>query len=315
MGLFDKINELETDRKINKKVNNFFENEDYLNRLKIRYSHASIDLNKIKIIIKAEINESNFEEFNMNQRYMEILKMDVDSLYDLSLKGIDTSKFVIQKDLDDYFGDDYAKKYKMEREDLDNNPSYETNRKNITPLSKDYMKKKTEEPVKFGPKLKKSGSTKTNLSAERLKKLLYEDEDSSDEKSHVKENKSIKKEIHYKSEVDIEIFTNVKSNTALASTALFLATGIFVAEAKEEMKWVKTKLNIKDDRIIIKKPYSYHKYKDFHQFKVDQEDDYYLVYIVLNDEEMIIFRTKERYVGEAIVDKINNLGLAYDNVR
>lgn len=35
--------------------------------------------------------------------YMEILKMDIDSLYDLSFKGIDTSKFIIQKDLDDYF--------------------------------------------------------------------------------------------------------------------------------------------------------------------------------------------------------------------
>ena len=43
MGFFDKVNEIENDRKINKKVNKFFENEDYLNRLKIRYSHASID--------------------------------------------------------------------------------------------------------------------------------------------------------------------------------------------------------------------------------------------------------------------------------
>ena len=58
------------------------------------------------------------------------------------------------------------------------------------------MKKKTEEPVKFGSKLK-SGSTKTNQSAERLKKLLYGDDDFSDEKSHEKENKSIKKEIDY----------------------------------------------------------------------------------------------------------------------
>lgn len=35
MGLFDKVHEMDIDRKINKKVNKFFENEDYLNRLKI----------------------------------------------------------------------------------------------------------------------------------------------------------------------------------------------------------------------------------------------------------------------------------------
>ena len=51
MGFFDKVNEIENDRKINKKVNKFFENEDYLNRLKIRYSHASIDSISFKEII------------------------------------------------------------------------------------------------------------------------------------------------------------------------------------------------------------------------------------------------------------------------
>lgn len=311
MGLFDKVHEMDIDRKINKKVNKFFENEDYLNRLKIRYSHASIDLDKIKLIIKYEINESNFEEFNMNQRFMEILKMDVNTLYDMSLKGIDTSKFIVQKDLDDYFGDEYAEKYDIEREDLNNNPSYE-NHKNITPLPKDYMKKKPEETVKFGPKRKASYSTKINQSAERLKKL-YE-EDSSDAQSHVKENKSVKKEIPFKSKVDIEIFTNVKSNTALASAALFLATGVLLAEAKEEMKWVKTQIEIKDDRIIIKRPYIYHKYKDFRYFKVDQDDDYYLFYIGFSNEELIHFRTKEKYLVDVIMDKIEQTGLQYEHV-
>ena len=238
MGLFDKVHEMDIDRKINKKVNKFFENEDYLNRLKLRYSHALIDLNKIKLIIKSEINESNFEEFNMNQRYMEILKMDVNTLYDMSLKGIDTSKFIVQKDLDDYFGDEYAKKYDIECEEITKNPSYENHEK-ITPLPKDYIKKKQKKTVKFGPKRKSSSSTKINQSAERLKRL-YE-ENSSDAQSNVKEKKSIKKEIPFKSKVDIEIFTNVKSNTALASAALFLTTGVLLAEAKEEMKWVKTR--------------------------------------------------------------------------
>lgn len=310
MGLFDKVSEMDNDRKINKKVNKFFENEEYLNRLKLRYSHASIDLNKIKSIIKSEINESNFKDFNMNQRYMEILKMDVNTLYDMSLKGIDTSKFISQNDLDDYFGEDYAKKHEIELEDLNNNPSYE-NHGNIKTLPNEYRKKKNNEIVKFGPKLKKSSSAKINESAERLEKL-YE-EDSSNAPSHVKV-KPIKKEIPFKSKVEIEIFTKAKSNTALASAALFLATGVLVGEAKEEMKYVKTQLEIKNDRIIIKRPYIYHKYKDFRFFQVDQEDGYYLFYIGFSNEELIHFRTKEKYLAEIIMDKIERSGLKYHNV-
>jgi len=305
MGLFNKFNEIDNERKINKKINNFFENEDYLNRLKLRYSHVSVDLDKIKLIFESEINKSNFKEFNMNQRYLEILKMDVDTLYDMCLKGMDTSKFIIQKDLDDYFGDEYAMKYKNEREVLDNNPSYEEPLKSITPLYNKYKRKNAEKTVKFGPK-RESVSDKSNQSAERLKKLLY-DNDSVHEETHFKEVNSIKNKLPLISEVNIELFTKVKSNTALASTALFLATGVLVAEAKEEMKWVKTKLNIKDDGIIIKKPYSIYKYKNFHQFKVDKKENYYLFYIGLNDDDMIVFRTKEKYLLEVIVDKINNL--------
>ena len=63
MGLFDKVHEMDIDRKINKKANKFFENEDYLNRLKIRYSHASIDLDKIKLI-KASESDAKIEVSN-----------------------------------------------------------------------------------------------------------------------------------------------------------------------------------------------------------------------------------------------------------
>ena len=112
---------------------------------------------------------------------------------------------------------------------------------------------------------------------------------------------------------DVEVYTNVKSNTALASTALFLATGVLVGEAKEEMKWVKTRVEIKDDRIIIKKPYSYHKYKDFYKFQAFEEDDDYYIVITLK-ENKIILKTEEKYLGEVIVDKINGQRLSYDRV-
>lgn len=122
-------------------------------------------------------------------------------------------------------------------------------------------------------------------------------------KKHLKKNK-----ILINPEVDIEMYTKVKSNTALASAALFLVSGVLVGEAKEEMKWVKTKINVKDDRIIIKKPYSIHKYKDFTIFEVNQENAYYLFYIGFKDQSMIHFRTKEKYLKDLIVNKINARG-------
>lgn len=104
MGIFDKINSIDENRKINKKINHFFDNEDYLHRLMLRYAHDSVNLEKIKEIIKTEMYNDDFEKFNINNRFMELIRMDVDSVYDLSLKDIDTSKFKSQKNLDDYFG-------------------------------------------------------------------------------------------------------------------------------------------------------------------------------------------------------------------
>lgn len=77
-----------------KKINKFFENTDYLNRMKLRYAYDSIDVNKIKIIIKSEITEENIENFNINSRFIELLKMDVDTLYEMTIEGIDTSQFI-----------------------------------------------------------------------------------------------------------------------------------------------------------------------------------------------------------------------------
>lgn len=229
--------------------------------------------------------------------------MDVNTLYDMSLKSIDTSKFIVQKDLDDYFGDEYAEKFDIEREDLNNNPSYE-NHENITPLPKDYMKKKPEETVKFGPKRKASYSTKINQSAERLKKL-YE-EDSSDAQTHVKENKSVKKEIPFKSKVDIEIFTNIKSNTSLASAALFLATGVLLAEAKEEMKWVKTTLKFDMEKIEIKNPHYKIKYKDMKKIQIGQDNDWNLFHVAFENNKEIYFKTKYEYLYEILNENLNH---------
>lgn len=306
MGLFDRFSELDNERKIIKKVDDFFTNEDYLKRLSLRYAHDKIDNDKIKSIIKSEIVD--VDDYSINKRYMELLKMDVDSLYELHLNGIDTSKFSSQDDLNDYFGEDYAQKYQKKYDELVSNSSSENYINKVKALPKNYMKKEKEEEVKFGPKIKRSSSNKTKKSFEKLENLLYEEELPNNETV-------VKKEIHLIKSAEIEIFKKVKSNTALASTALFLATGVFVAEAKEEMKYVRTKLNIKDDGIEIKNPYSYYKFIDFRGFKVDKEDNYYLYYIVLSDEEMIHFRTKNKDLHEVILDKINSTsGLSYEHV-
>ena len=304
MGLFDKFSELDNERKINKKLNDFFANDDYLKRLSLRYAHDKIDNDKIKVIIKSEIVD--VDSYSINKRYMGLLKMDVDSLYELHLDGIDTSKFSSQDDLDDYFGEDYAQNYQKKFDELVRNYSSENYSNKFKPLSKNFMKKEKEEMVKFGPKIKRDSSEKTKKSFEKLENLLYEEESSNNETV-------VKKEVPLIKSADIEIFKKVKSNTALASTALFLATGVFVAEAKEEMKYVRTKLNIKDDGIEIKNPHSYHKFIDFRGFKVDKEDNYYLYYIVLSDEEMIHFRTKNKDLHEVILDKIKSTsGLTYE---
>lgn len=189
----------------------------------------------------------------------------------------------------------YAEKYKKDFEELMKN-SDRTNIKNLNTLPK-YSNKVDKELVKYGPKIKRS-SEKINKSANKLENRLYEDSlESSDDNSN-------KKVPVFITQADIEIFKKVKSNTALASAAVFLATGVLIAESKEEMKYVKTKLKIKDDGIEIKNPFSFHKFSDFRGFKVDKEDNYYLFYIIFSDEEMIHFRTKNKLLHEAILEKL-----------
>ena len=318
MGLFDKVNEIKKDRDIDKKVNNFFDNSEYIKRITLRYAHDSVDINKIKAVIRSEMDNPDYESFKINQRFMELLKMDVNTVYDLHLKGVDTSQFVLQKDLDNYFGESYAKKYQKEYDEMYAKSEHATPIKNVKTLPKDYIKPKKEEPVKFGPKLK-GYSSHVNKSHKKRERVSEDKHNTDYEKEEVASAKKDdipkeKRKLIRKGHADIEIFKKVKSNTALASAALFLATGVLVAEAKEEMKWVKTKLEIKDYGIKIKRPYLFHKYSDFRYFKVNQEDDYYLFSIGFDDENLIHFRTKEKYLHEVIMEKIQETNLSYESL-
>lgn len=76
--------------------------------------------------------------------------------------------------MDNYYGKEYASSYDIKKEELSNKSSRKFNT-NVKTLPKDYIKQKKEEPVKFGPKIKKKSSPTIMASAEKLEKLLYED--------------------------------------------------------------------------------------------------------------------------------------------
>ena len=106
-------------------------------------------------------------------------------------------------------------------------------------------------------------------------------------------------------EVEIEIIKNVKSNTALASAALFLTTGILLAEAKEENKWVKTKLIFDDEKIEIKNPHYKIKYKDMNEIQTGQDEDWNLFFMAFDNKKEIYFKTKYEYLYEILNEKLN----------
>ena len=212
---------------------------------------------------------------HMENRLNQLVKLDCETLSKI-MYDVDTSTFKSQEDLDKYMGEEYVRNYQ------------------------ELVRKQKE---KYELKLKREKE-------EREEHIRIENE---------KELKRIQYENNLKAKsvktFDIEIFTKVKSNTALASAVLFLATGVLAAEEKKEMKYVRTKLNIKEDGIEIRNPHSYHKFIDFRGFKVDKEDNYYLFYIVLLDEVLIHFRTRNENLHEVILDKINsNSGLYYEHV-
>ena len=308
MGIIDKINDLNLEMKVDKKVNDFFskDNLDYISRMHSRYSKNSLNNDILKSIIKSEMLNSDIPEFKVNTRFLELIKLDYEKLYeDIYLKDIDTSQFTSRKDLDDYFGEDYALNFENKEIKLDT-----VNHLNrLKPLDNPMKHIKEETQVKFGPNMGK-GSYKLNKSCGNFKFKSNEETESKKTETKQEPHKEIPLEkinLLRRGTADIEIFTNVKSNSALASAVLFAATGILVAEAKEEMNWVKTTLKIKKDRIIIKRPYSVYKYKDFRQLKSNHEENYYLIYIKLANEKVIYIRTKERYLAEIIID-ISNMG-------
>lgn len=107
-------------------------------------------------------------------------------------------------------------------------------------------------------------------------------------------------------EVEIEIIKNVKSNTALASAALFLTTGIFLAGAKEENKWVKTTLKFDTEKIEIKNPHFKIKYKDMKKIQIRQDNDWNLFHVAFDNNKEIYFKTKYEYLYEILNENLNH---------
>lgn len=306
-----------------------------------------------KSILKHECQKNLLKLESIEDRLDELLQLDCETL-DKIKKDVDTSQFKTQNDIEKYMGPEYTREYneilnkqllkdeeRRKREELalaEKLRKEEEKRKREEKLLKERIKRaqelKKEEDEYYEAKRQQvihqlkdhaksvSVTSQSNqfVSEKRIneynkKREFYKRVYEKEELKQIRRNTQKIKNTKNMSNVDIEIFKKVKSNTALASAALFLATGVLVAEAKEEMKYVRTKLNVKDDGIEIKNPYSYHKFINFRGFKVDKEDNYYLYYIVLSDEDMIHFRTKNEELHEVILDKINSTsGLSYEHV-
>lgn len=254
-------------------------------------------------ILKYECKYGRLKYEDIENRLDELLQMDTITLLDIMSKE-DSSKFKTQKDIEEYIGEGYVCKLKAKLRPKPLNPQDSNQKKNIYYGSdkqgvhtSSQVGKTTQTNHTMGIKQEQRINSSSHINSPKIDKIPKE-----------------KLNLIKRGRADIEIFTKAKSNTALVSAALFLATGVLVGEAKEEMKYVKTQLEIKNDRIIIKRPYIYHKYKDFRFFQVDQEDGYYLFYIGFSNEELIHFRTKEKYLAEIIMDKIERSGLKYHNV-
>lgn len=105
-------------------------------------------------------------------------------------------------------------------------------------------------------------------------------------------------------EIEIEIIKKVKSNTALASAALFLATGVLLAEAKEENKWVKTTLKFDTKKIEIKNPHYIITYDNMKKIQTGQDNDWNLFYIAFENKKEIYFKTKYKYLYEILNENL-----------
>ena len=337
------------DKKIKELCGGFTPNDNFKKRVKKFKVDDDQSNTYEKHILRFECKYGLLKYENIENRLDELLQMDVETLSGLRASQ-NTSKFKTQKDIEDFMGEGYESKFKgtlkseyrnyfkkqvhghesskMERKDdfkinkqkahlasQDKNKTNVSSKVMVTRFHRiqqereEELKKEKQEREKQAEKFRQEEARKRRMNSESSKRKLNQN-DAPKKESIPKEKLNLIK----RGSADVEVFTNVKSNTALASTALFLATGVFVGEAKEEMKWIKTKLEIKDDRIIIKKPYSYHKYKDFYKFNVFEDDDgFYVICITLKDKRLIV-RTNEEYLGELIVDKINNQNLSYERV-
>ncbi|WP_432644904.1 hypothetical protein [Methanobrevibacter sp.] len=92
---------------------------------------------------------------------------------------------------------------------------------------------------------------------------------------------------------EIKMVITKKSNTALASAALFLTTGILAGGAKEEQEVITTTLFLEDDRLIIQKPRKVIKFKDIKSINTETIQGITGIEIDIGKKENIEFASYE----------------------
>lgn len=169
------------------------------------------------------------------------------------------------------------------------------------------MKKIWEEEEKEKSKLIKEREEELNIVKKRYSQK-YQNIES--EKSQISNQVNSLKKPNYDFRIsnrkimehNVEIPQLIKSNTALASTALFLMTGVLIAGAKKEVKWNRSTIIIYEDGVKINKKI---KFEDITQNSYDKDNGEFYFLIKTNDDE-IVFRTKDGQLLNDLNDAIEN---------
>ena len=231
-----------------------------------------------KLLLNYEAEKGWINYNSIIYRYSQLNNMDCKNLYEVIRLKEDTYKFKSQKDIDKYMGNNYSKTLKLK---------YKNNKTNYSKKENNYRKNAN------------SSISKTNISNSKYNNTgSYPRQNQSNRVSPDK-NKLINT-----GKVNIELLDTVKSNTALASTGLYLLTGFFIGEAKEETKWINTELEIKNDRVITKKPYKIYKFKDFKKMYIDDSSSVNVFCICLKNKSRLIFKVRNDYFIEYFFEKM-----------
>ena len=231
-------------------------------------------------ILKKEASNTK-KQSDRHKSKLEQDKKQNEMMNRIAEKRLQTQELMKNKN---YFNENKKRKEEAQKE-------YERERNRREKLMKESRARKIEEDRQ---KLIKERKEKEKLYKEHIKPRNHQ---------NTHKHTYIPKEV--KTTFRIETMNKVKTNTALASTALLLMTGVLIAEEKEEMRWLGTKLELNSRDLVIKKPNIKLNYEEILDYETRKEKGYHY-YLLKTEHEDYLFRTKE-------VDFLTNFANALNN--